>query len=133
MSLSVTALRACGSRPSSAFASSRERRVRRRVGVAWLLLLLNVLTFPPGGLLHIPSTVGKVITQAALVVALLVALTVNPRVLVRPNVFLCLVSLLVLGPRHDPATPAPRYRVPDLPARRLRCHALAADAVVGSA
>jgi len=40
--------------------------------------------------------VGKVLTQGALPAALLVALTVNRRVIVRPNVFLSLVSLLVL-------------------------------------
>ena len=76
---------------------ARERRVRRRVGIAWGLLVLNALTYSPGGLLHIPSVVGQSITQGALVGALLVALTVNRRVIVRPNVFLCLVSLLVLG------------------------------------
>ena len=49
---------------------------------------------------------------------MLVALTVNRRVTVRPNVFLCLVGLLVTDTVIDhPATPAPRYRVPDFPAR----------------
>ena len=33
--------------------------------------------------------------KGALPLALLVALTVNRRIVVRPNVFLCLVSLLV--------------------------------------
>ena len=47
-------------------------------------------------MLHVPHAVGKVVTQGALPVALLVALTVNRRVIVRPNVFLCLVSLLVI-------------------------------------
>ena len=46
--------------------------------------------------MHIPSAVGKAVTQAALPLALIVALTVNRRVIVRPNVFLCLVSLLVI-------------------------------------
>ena len=73
----------------------RERSVRRRVGLAWGLLVLNALTYY-GSVVHIPSTVGKLITQGALPVALLVALTVNRRVIVRPNVFLCLVSLLVI-------------------------------------
>ena len=63
----------------------------------WGLLFLNVLTFPPEtSILHIPSTIGKIITQAALPLALLLALTVNRRILVRPNVFLCLVGLLVI-------------------------------------
>ena len=34
--------------------------------------------------------------RAALPLALLVALTVNPKIKLRPNVFLCLVCLLVL-------------------------------------
>ena len=73
-----------------------ERSIRRRVGVAWGLLVLNTLTYY-GSVVHIPSAVGKLITQGALPVALLVALTVNRRVMVRPNVFLCLASLLVVG------------------------------------
>lgn len=68
----------------------------------WGLLFLNVLTFYPTtwtGLplaVPIPSKVGKVITQGALLGALLAALMLNRRRLIRPNVFLCLVSLLVL-------------------------------------
>jgi hypothetical protein len=59
-------------------------------------LFFNTLVFIPGGLLHIPSSIGKGLTQGALPLALLIALTVNPRVRLRPNVFLCLVCLLVL-------------------------------------
>ncbi|MGE5292926.1 MAG: O-antigen ligase family protein [Micromonosporaceae bacterium] len=73
----------------------RERSVRRRVGLVWGLLVLNVLTYS-GSLLHIPTMMGKAITQGALPLALLVALTVNRRIVVRPNVFLCLVSLLAI-------------------------------------
>ncbi len=82
---------------------ARERRVRRRVGITWALLVLNVLTFYPKTwsgqplALPIPSVVGKLVTQGALPAALLMALTVNRRKIVRPNVFLCLVSLLVIG------------------------------------
>ncbi len=75
-----------------------ERSVRVRVGVAWGLLYFNTLTFfPHTSFIPIPGTVGKAIAQAALPAALLVALTINPRVIVRPNVLLCLVSLLVVG------------------------------------
>jgi hypothetical protein len=76
-------------------AEARERSIRRRVSVVWALLVLNSLTYY-GSALHVPHAAGKVLTQGALPVALLVALTVNRRVLVRPNVFLCIVSLLVL-------------------------------------
>jgi hypothetical protein len=76
-------------------AQLRERSIRRRVGIAWGLLVLNALTYY-GSIVHVPSTVGKLIQQGALPVALLVALSINRRLIVRPNVFLCLVSLLFI-------------------------------------
>jgi hypothetical protein len=75
--------------------------VRRRIALAWGMLVLNTLTFLPitySGLpllVPIPSTIGKVITQGALVVALILLLTVNRRMAIRPNVVLFLISLLV--------------------------------------
>jgi hypothetical protein len=83
--------------------AARERSVRRRIGLAWGLLFLNTLTFYPGTwtgeplLLPIPHRIGEVITQGALPAALLVVMSVNRRLLIRPNVFLCLLSLLVIG------------------------------------
>lgn len=78
-------------------ADVRERWIRRRVGIAWGLLVLDVLTFTPGqSVLPIPSLVGKAITQGSLLVALLLALSVNRWVIVRPNVFLILLSLLAI-------------------------------------
>jgi lipopolysaccharide exporter len=73
----------------------RERAVRRRVSLAWVLLILNVLTYY-GTLVHVPSAAGKALTQGALPAALIVALTVNRRLVVRPNLFLCLATLLVI-------------------------------------
>lgn len=74
---------------------AHERWVVRKVGTVWALLFLNVLTFAPGeSILPIPSAVGKLITQGALPLALLVALTANRRGVLRPGIFLCLVSLL---------------------------------------
>jgi hypothetical protein len=97
MSLSVAAFRPGRSVTTPGPAEARERSVRRRVGIAWGLLVLDVLTFYPGGsFLPIPSVMGKALTQGALPLALLVAMTVNRRVIVRPNVFLCLVCLLVV-------------------------------------
>ena len=95
MSSSAIAFRARrGTRPLGPV-QARERSVRRRVGIAWGLLVLNALTYY-GSILKIPSVGGKLITQGALPVALLLALTVNRRIVVRPNVFLCLTSLLVI-------------------------------------
>ena len=96
MSVSVAALR----RPRRAVATDRtaatERSVRRRVNAVWGLLYLNTLTFVPGGVIALPSFAGKGVTQGALPLAVLLALTVNPRLRVRPNLFLCLVGLLLL-------------------------------------
>jgi O-Antigen ligase len=98
MSLSLVALGTPGGVPAELSAELGERRIRRRVGIVWGLLVLNALTFYPGFplVVPIPHRIGQVITQGALPLALVVALTVNRRVIVRPNVFLCLVSLLVL-------------------------------------
>ena len=79
-------------------AEARERWIRRRVCITWGLLVLNVLTFvPKQSIIPIPSAIGKSITQGALQLALIMALTVNRKALLRPNVFLGLVSLLVVG------------------------------------
>jgi hypothetical protein len=83
-------------------AADRERAAERRVSVAWGMLLLNTLTFYPKTwdgaplVFHIPSIVGKGITQGALVIALALAMSVNRRPVIRPNVFLCLLSLIAV-------------------------------------
>jgi hypothetical protein len=75
-----------------------ERLFRRRVYLTWGLLFFNALTFYPGySLVHIPSSIGKGLAQAALPFALISALSLNRRITIRPNVFLCLVTLIVLG------------------------------------
>jgi hypothetical protein len=84
-------------------ASAEDRWVRRRVTLVWGLLVVNVLTYYPTTwsgeplAIHIPSTVGKLVTQGAMPLALLVALTINRRLLIRPNAYLCIVSLLALA------------------------------------
>jgi hypothetical protein len=97
MSSSVTALRSYRGAVPLDPAEARDRSVRRRVNVVWGLLYLDTLTFVHGtSLLPIPNIVGKGLTQGALPLAIVVALTVNPKVKLRPNVFLCIVCLLVL-------------------------------------
>ena len=61
-----------------------ERSVRRRLGTAWGLLFFNTLTFTGGTLLPIPSKVGKLIAQGSLPLAILVLLTINPKLKIRP-------------------------------------------------
>jgi hypothetical protein len=81
-------------------AVTHERSVRWRIGLAWGFLVLNVLTFYSTTwdgqplLLPIPSVLGKLVAQSALPAALLVALTVNRRLVIRPNAFLCLLILM---------------------------------------
>lgn len=98
MNSAVATFRLRHSMPSLASAEAQERWVRRRVGIVWSLLILNALTFYSSITLviPIPHRLGQLLTQGALPLALLLALTVNRKVLVRPNVFLCLVSLLVI-------------------------------------
>jgi lipopolysaccharide exporter len=82
-------------RPPAPGLSKRERSVRRRVGLAWCLLVLNALTYY-GSVLHVPSALGKLVTQGALPLALVVALSVNRKLAIRPSIFLSLVSLLAI-------------------------------------
>jgi hypothetical protein len=74
--------------------ASREARVLRRVRWVWWLLFMNVLGTPTGGLLHLPRVVAELISQGALAAAFLVALTVNPRLKLRPSLYLGIFSLL---------------------------------------
>ena len=97
MSSAVAAFRPRPFVRSLAPAKASERSMQRRIMLAWGLLVLNVLTFTPNvSILSIPSSIGKVITQGSLSLALLIILTVNRRLIIRPNVFLCLPTLLVL-------------------------------------
>jgi O-Antigen ligase len=83
-----------------------ERWVRRRVGLVWALLVLNALTWYSGvSAIHVPNIIGKGITQGALPLALVLAVSVNRRLVIRPNVFLCLLSLLLFGAILDALMP----------------------------
>ncbi len=102
MSLSVAPVRFRPGVPAADPLAASERWIRRGVGLTWGLLFLNVLTFAAGTwnglplIVHIPTVVGKLITQGSLPAALIVAIVVNRRLNIRPNVFLCLLSLLVV-------------------------------------
>lgn len=95
MSPLATAIRGYPGTVALSSAEKRTRSVLRRLYVAWGLLFFNTMTFVPGlSVLHLPSKVGKAFPQAALPLAILLLLTVNPKVKLRPNVFLSIVSLL---------------------------------------
>lgn len=92
----MTSLIAAG--PGELQAGVRDLPERRlwRVRLAWCLLLLNVLTFYGDTqlLVPLPRVVGQLITQGALLAALIVALSVNHPVRVRPSLYLLLLGLL---------------------------------------
>jgi O-antigen ligase len=71
---------------------SRERRVI----VIWCLLFFGALT-PGQSVLPIPHRVAQLITQGSLLVALVLVLTINPRLRIRPNWFLGLYTVLAIS------------------------------------
>lgn len=77
-------------------ADARDRWLQRRVWATWGLLTFNVLPFGSGSLIPIPATVGKIFPQLSLIVAVVLALTCNKKMAIRPSVFMVLVSLLAL-------------------------------------
>ena len=85
--------------PASAEAPA-ERWMRRRVGLVWALLTVNVLTYYSATwsgaplVIPLPSILGRVITQGAMPAALLLALIVNRRLLIYPSFYMCILTLL---------------------------------------
>ena len=65
--------------------------------LVWAALFLNVLAF--SGLktaVPIPTSIGQMATQGALVIAFLLALMANPRGIIRPNLFLILLTIMAV-------------------------------------
>jgi hypothetical protein len=83
-------------------AQADDRTLRIRVGIVWGLVFLNVLTFYKGTwnqlplIVPIPSAIGQLLTQGSLPAALILAWTVNRRMVIRPSVFLTLLTLLLI-------------------------------------
>jgi O-antigen/teichoic acid export membrane protein len=74
-----------------------EASVRRRIGWIWALLFVNVLSFAPQRLvLPLPHFIGKGIAQASLWVALLLALTINRNIRLKPNSYLVIFTVLAV-------------------------------------
>jgi O-antigen ligase len=79
-------------------ARQAEAKRLRRIGIIWALLFFNVLQTPSGGVLPIPHRVAQVMTQGALAAAVVLAVTVNPKVRIRSGgFFLPLFSVLALS------------------------------------
>jgi O-antigen ligase len=67
------------------------------VWVIWALLFFNVISYAKmATVIPIPHKIGQVLTQGALVAAFVLALTINPKVKIRPNLLLGLYSLLAI-------------------------------------
>jgi O-Antigen ligase len=79
-------------------AGPNERSMRRRIGWVWGLLFFNVMTYAVAttNLIPLPSQAGKLLPESAVGVALLLILTANKRLLVRPNIYLILVTAMCL-------------------------------------
>ena len=79
-------------------AGPNDRSMRRRIGWVWGLLFFTVMTYTlePSNLIPLPHQVGKALTELALGVALLFIVTANKKLLVRPNIFLILLTTMCL-------------------------------------
>lgn len=79
-------------------AGPNERSTRRRIGWVWGLLFFNVMTYTSvsTNLIPLPHQVGKALPELALGVALILVLTANKRLLVRPNTLLVLFTAMCL-------------------------------------
>lgn len=73
-----------------------EGSLGRRIGVIWGCLLANAMPWIGGSVLPVPEAVSKVLLAGALGVALVLALRLNPRLVVRPNLLLTLATLLAV-------------------------------------
>src|ERR1700685_2936142 len=102
MTTSVVSFQARRAVRSLHSAEADDRTLRIRVGIVWGLVFLNVLTFYKGTwnqlplIVPIPSAIGQLLTQGSLPAALILAWTVNRRMVIRPNVFLTLLTLLLI-------------------------------------
>lgn len=70
--------------------------LRRRIGTIWILLLANAMPWIGGSLFPVPRSISQVGLMAALLVAFLMAVRLNPRLAVRPSVFLAFVTVLAV-------------------------------------
>lgn len=75
-----------------------DRAVRARLTLIWALLIFNGMAWiAVPTVVAIPQRVGQLMTFAALVLAFLLALDLNGRLLVRPNAVLVLYTLVALA------------------------------------
>ena len=89
-------------------------QVPRLLLLVWGALFFNVLTPSGGTVLPIPHAASQVLAQGSLILALVLALLVNPRIVIRPNVFLVLLSVMAVAALivsiHNPFPVGSTYR-----------------------
>lgn len=76
--------------------TTRATQVPRLLLLAWGALFFNVLTPSGTSILPLPHGASQLLAQGSLVVALLLAFLVNPRIVIRPNLFLVLLSVMAV-------------------------------------
>ena len=85
--------------PATQLSSIRTRatEVPALLLLAWGALFFNVLTpTAVSTIVPIPSMLTQAMTQGSLLVALVLALLVNPRIVIRPNLFLVLLTAMAV-------------------------------------
>jgi len=84
-------------RPGRHVPTSRPRPLPGLLLGAWGALFFNVLAFSHlPTVVRVPGTIGQMLTQSSLVLAVVLALAVNPRGVMRPNLFLVLLTMLAV-------------------------------------
>ncbi len=91
-------------RDSSASVARRVRpndvtdvRLERRISLIWLLLMLNVMPWIGYSILPLPQRASQLLTAGALCLALVLAVTLNRGLRVRPNLVLALFTVLAFA------------------------------------
>jgi hypothetical protein len=81
----------------AAAAGARAKALLRSPLPVWVALFANVLAFADLPILiPIPTAIGQMVTQGSLILAFVLALMANPRGVIRPNLFLVLLTVLAV-------------------------------------
>ena len=89
-------------------------QIPKQLLLAWGALFFNVLTPSGGTILPIPHAVAQLLAQGSLILALALAFLVNPRIVIRPSLFLVLLSVMAVAALvvslHSPFPVGSTYR-----------------------
>lgn len=82
--------------PATSEGTASDRWVQRRIGIIWGLLFFNGIGYIGSSVLLVPKPVAQLFTMGALALALLLVVCLNPRLEIRPNLVLGLVTILAV-------------------------------------